>query len=208
MQLLTQLPGEDALNDVLRHVYVGGAVYCRSDLRPPWAFSMDRKPIAGFHAITRGRGWLRVQGEHRQIPVIAGDLVLLPRGHAHVMAGSPSTEPTPLDQIVAKNPLEEGIRLKISDRGPLTVLLCGGFELEGGTINPLLANLPAVIHVRGSKGRSVPWLQMTLQQLELETRSLRPGGQTLISRLSDILFIPAPNARDGRASGPNEGKFG
>ena len=209
MQLLTQLAGEDALNDVLRHVYVGGAVYCRLDLRPPWAFSMDRKPIAGFHAITRGRGWLKVEGKGRQFPVSAGDLVVLPRGHAHVMGGSPSTQPTPLDQIVAQNPLEEGIRLKVGDRGPLTVLLCGGFELEGGTINPLLANLPAVILIRGSKGRSVPWLQMTLRQLELETRSLHPGSQTLISRLSDILFIQAVRAYfNGLADGKHDAETG
>lgn len=189
MQRLTQLPGEDALNDVLRHLYVSGALYCRSDLRPPWAFSMDKKPLAGFHAIARGRGLLEVKGQDRQLSVSAGDLVLLPHGSAHVMRDSPGTRSTPLDQIVAENPLEEGIRLKMGNRGPLTVLLCGGFELEGGTANPLLANLPAVIHIRGNRSRSLPWLRMTLQQLELETRSSRPGGEALISRLSDILFI-------------------
>jgi len=189
MQLLIRFPGEDALNDVLRHLYVAGAVYCRSDLRPPWAFSMDRKPIAGFHAVVRGRGWLKVEGEDGQVLVSAGDLVVLPRGHAHVMRDNPKTQPTPLDQILAENPLEDGIRLKMGDRGPLTVLLCGGFELEGGTANPLVANLPAIIHIRGKRGQSVPWLQMTLRQLELETDSMRPGSQTLISRLSDVLFI-------------------
>jgi AraC-like DNA-binding protein/mannose-6-phosphate isomerase-like protein (cupin superfamily) len=191
MQLLTRFPGEDALDDVLRHLYVGGAVYCRSDLRPPWAFSMDRKPIAGFHAITRGRGWLQVEGEARHIPVKAGDLVVLPHGHGHVVRDNPKTPPAPLDQIVTDNPLEDGIRLKMGDRGPLTILLCGGFRLEGGSANPLLANLPAVIHIRGKKSRSALWLQMTMRQLELETRSSRPGAQTLIGKFSDILFIQA-----------------
>ena len=191
MQTLSHFPGEDALNDVLRHVYVGGAVYCRSDLRPPWAFSMDRKPVAGFHAVARGRGQLQVEGNDRQLIVSAGDLVLLPHGNAHLMRDRPSTEPTPLDQIVADHPLEDGIRLRVGNRGPLTVLLCGGFELEAGAANPLLANLPSVIHIRGNRSRAVPWLKMTLRQLELETRASRPGGQALISRLSDILFIQA-----------------
>ena len=189
MQALSRFPGEDALNDVLRHLYVGGAVYCRSDLRPPWAFSVERKPIAGFHAVARGRGLLQVEGYDRQLVVSAGDLVLVPHGNAHVMRDRLSTQPTPLEQIIAENPLEDGIRLKVGNRGALTVLLCGGFELEASTANPLLANLPAVIHIRGNKSRSVQWLKMTLRQLELETRSSRPGGQALISRLSDILFI-------------------
>jgi len=191
MEPLTQFAGEDALNDVLHHLHVGGVVYCRSDLRPPWAFSMDKKPFAGFHAIARGSGLLRVEGQERQFKVSAGDLILLPHGNAHVMRDSPSTRPTPLDQVVAKHPLEDGMRLRMGDRGPLTILLCGGFELEGGTANPLIASLPPVIHIRGKGSRSTPWLQMTLRQLELETRSSLPGGQALISRLSDVLFIQA-----------------
>src|SRR6516225_7977918 len=98
MQTLSHFPGEDALNDVLRHLYVEGAVYCRSDLRPPWAFSMDRKPIAGFHAILQGRGLLQVEGQDRQLNISAGDLVLLPHGSGHVMRDSASTQPVPLDQ--------------------------------------------------------------------------------------------------------------
>jgi len=194
MKLLTELTGEDALSDVLSLVYVGGAVYCRSDLRPPWAFSIDRKPIAGFHAVARGCGWLKVEGQDGELAVSAGDLVLLPHGHAHVIRDDPGTQSAPLEQIVAANPLENGIRLKMGDRGPLTVLLCGGFELEGGALNPFLANLPSVIHIRASKRRRIPWLEMTLRQLDLETRTIGPGGQTLISRLSDILFIQAVRA--------------
>src|SRR5262249_679417 len=43
-----------------------GTVYCRSDLRSPWVFSMDKKPIAGFHAAALGRGLLQVEG-HDQV---------------------------------------------------------------------------------------------------------------------------------------------
>jgi transcriptional regulator GlxA family with amidase domain len=76
--------------------------------------------------------------------------------------------------------------------------------------NPLLASLPAVIHVRGKSSGSVPWLQLSLRQLEVETRSSRPGGQALVSRLSDILFIQTVREyfnglalRDGKAeAGP------
>ena len=191
MQALTKFAGEDAFDDALRHVYVGGAVYCRSDLRPPWAFSIGKKTIVEFHAVARGRGLLQVEGHDRQTTLSAGDLVLLPHGSAHVMRDHPTTDAAPIDEVVARHPLEEGMRLKIGNRGPLTILLCGGFEVEAGNNNPLLANLPAIIHIRGKRSRSVPWLRMTLQQLELETRSSGAGGRALIGRLSDILFIQA-----------------
>jgi Cupin len=72
LKLLNKFAGQDALNDVLAHLYVRGVVYCRSDLRPPWAFSMDRRPTGGFHAIARGKGWLEVEGEKQKIEVLAG----------------------------------------------------------------------------------------------------------------------------------------
>jgi AraC-like DNA-binding protein len=150
---------------------------------------MERKPIGGFHAIARGKGWLEVEGEKQKIEVGRGDLIVLPHGHAHSLRDTPTTSSTPLEEIIAKNPLEDGIRLRMGNRGPITVLLCGGFQLEGQSTHPLLANLPNVIHIRGRNGSAASWVRSTLRQIEMETRVIRPGAQTLIAKLSDILFI-------------------
>jgi AraC-like DNA-binding protein len=174
---------------VLAHLYIRGALYCRSDLRAPWAFSMDRKPIGGFHAITQGKGWLEVEGEKEKIEDSSGDLIVLPHGHAHSLRDDPATSPTPLEQILAQNPLEDGIRLRMGSRGPITVLLCGSFQLEGRSSHPLVANLPKVIHIRRKNRGAASWMHSTLRQIEMETRVMRPGAATLISRLSDVLFI-------------------
>ncbi len=194
MKLLNQFAGQDALNDVLAHLYVRGALYCRSELRRPWAFSMDRKPIGGFHAIARGKGWLEVEGEKQKIEVSRGDLIVLPHGHAHSLRDAPATSPTPLEEIIAQNPLEDGIRLRMGNRGPTTVLLCGGFQLEGRSSHPLLANLPKVIHIQRKNSRTAFWMQSTLRQIETETRVMRPGAEALIARLSDVLFIQVVRA--------------
>lgn len=205
-EVLNQFAGEDALNDALSHLHIRGAVYCRSELRAPWAFSVDKRPTAGFHAISRGKGWLEVEGQDRKIPLSCGDLIVLPRGNAHAMRDAPKTAPIRLDKIIAQNPLEDGIRLRMGGRGPATLLLCGDFQLEGRTIHPLLVNLPDVIHIRGRDGRPAPWVRSTLQQIESETRSIRPGAQTVIARLSDILFVQTVRAYfnesvRGRSSG-------
>jgi AraC-like DNA-binding protein len=198
------------LNDALSHLHVRGAMYCRSELRAPWAFSVNRRPTGGFHAITSGKGWLEVEGENRRILVSAGDLIVLPHGHAHVMRDSPESPPTPLDEIIAQNPLEDGIRLTMGGRGTSTVLLCGGFQFEGRSTSPLLANLPNVIHINGKERHSVNWLRTTLRQIDIETKSSRPGALALIARLSDILFIQAVRSyfsrlADGKQGQPNSG---
>jgi AraC family transcriptional regulator, alkane utilization regulator len=193
------------LNDALSHLHVRGAVYCRSELGAPWAFSVNRRSTGAFHAITRGKGWLEVEGEDQTILVSSGDLVVLPHGHSHVMRDSPESPPTPLDEIIAQNPLEDGIRLKMGGRGPSTVLLCGGFQFEGRSTNPLLANLPNMIHISGRERHPVNWLRATLQQIDIETRSSRPGALALIARLSDILFIQAVRAYFSRLVEGKEG---
>ena len=205
LERLDQFSGEDVLNDALSHLHVRGAVYCRSELRAPWAFSVNRRPTGGFHAITSGKGWLEVEGEDRKILISAGDLVVLPHGHSHVMCDSPESPPTPLDEIIVQNPLEDGIRLKMGGQGPSTVLLCGGFQFEGRSTNPLLANLPNIIHISGKERSSVNWLRATLRQIDVETRTSRPGALALIARLSDILFIQAVRAYFSRLVDGKEG---
>jgi AraC-like DNA-binding protein len=209
VERLDQSTSEDVLNDVLSHLHVRGAVYCRSELRAPWAFSVNRRPTGGFHAITDGKAWLEVEGENRKILVSVGDLVVLPHGHAHIMSDRPESLPTPLDEIIAQNPLEDGIRLKMGGRGPSTVLLCGGFQFEGRSTSPLLRNLPNIIHISGKERRSVNWLRATLRQIDIETKSGQPGAMALIARLSDILFIQAVRAYisslDGREGNRNNG---
>ncbi len=189
LKRLNQFAGQDALNDVLDHLYVRGAVYCRSDLRPPWAFSVERKPIGGFHAIAHGAAWLAVEGEKQRFKISRGDLIVLPHGHAHSLSDSPTTSPTPLKEIIKQKPLEDGIRLRMGNRGPTTILLCGGFQLEGRSTHPLVAALPKVIHIQEKDGSAASRVRSTLRQIEMETRVMRPGAQTLIARLSDILFI-------------------
>jgi AraC-like DNA-binding protein len=114
---------------------------------------------------------------------------VLPHGHAHSLRDTPATPPTPLEEIIAQNPLEEGIRLRMGNRGPTTVLLCGGFQLEGRSSHPLLANLPKIIHIQRKNGRAASSIHSTLRQIETETRVMRPGAEALIARLSDVLFI-------------------
>ena len=189
MKLLNHFAGNDALNDALSHLHICGAVYCRSEMKGPWAFSVDKRPTATFHFVSKGKGWLEIEGQDSKIAVASGDLLVLPHGQAHLMRDSPRTQPASLDEIIAQHPLEDGMRLRMGSRGPATVLLCGGFQLEGRSTHPLLANLPEVIHIRGRNGRPAPWVQSTLSQIERETRQSHPGAQTLIARLSDILFI-------------------
>ena len=67
-------------------------------------------------------------------------------------------------------------------------LLCGGFALDGGKSHPMLRALPAMLVIRGSRGRPVPWLAATLAMLSAETASEAPGAEEVVTRLADALL--------------------
>ena len=52
----------------------------------------------------------------------------------------------------------------------------------------------AVIHVQSSDSPQSEWIQSTQRLMAAEARQLRPGGETVITRLADILVIQAIRA--------------
>jgi hypothetical protein len=65
----------------------------------------------------------------------------------------------------------------------------GYFKFENGEAKNFLAPLPPLIHIRAEGGHSVPWLEATLRFLASESTSDAPGAQTVVARLTDVLFI-------------------
>jgi AraC-like DNA-binding protein len=79
--------------------------------------------------------------------------------------------------------------MRFGGNGANSTLVCGAFKFEDRRHNPLLGVLPPLVLIKGEEGRAVQWLEPTLQFIACEAASGRPGAQTIISRLADVLFI-------------------
>ena len=178
----------DPVAQLLGLMRVRSSVYCRSVMQAPWGFSVVARPVAAFHLVTEGSGWLEVDGEDRPIPLAAGDLLILPRGSAHRVRSDPSAPVRLLDDILAEHPVPDG-RLFYGGNGAATSMLCGGFVLQDQRLNPLLNRLPAVVIVAGTSGRPVPWLSATIELLTGEMAAVHAGVNTLVTRLSELLLV-------------------
>lgn len=55
----------------------------------------------------------------------------------------------------------------------------------------LIALLPLVLHIDSWDGDTDGWLQSTLRLISREASALRPGGETVITRLADVLIVQA-----------------
>jgi AraC-like DNA-binding protein len=75
--------------------------------------------------------------------------------------------------------------------GAATSLLCGAVRFDDPAAQRLLALLPPRICIEASNAPQSQWMQSTLQWLAAEASVLRAGGETVITRLADILVIQA-----------------
>jgi AraC family transcriptional regulator, alkane utilization regulator len=191
MDLLSDFEAPDPVSEVLRAVRIRSTVYCRSVMGAPWGFGVTAHGNSAFHVVTTGTCWLEVDGGPDQIPLTAGDLVVLPTGQRHWLRDNPATPAIELEELLAATPLDEHRRLHCGGGGSRTGLLCGGFALQGGAAHPVLRILPATVLIRGVNGHPVPWLAATLALLSAETASAAPGAEEIVGRLADALLAQA-----------------
>lgn len=202
----------DALAELLETVHLRGNLYCRSDLRAPWGMALPASDRAGFHVLRRGRCWLLPPEAADWEPLLleAGDLVVLPRGDAHVLADQPDTPALPLVELIERQAAAGeacgvGCPLRLGGDGDRVDLICGYFGFDRGTAHPMLAVLPPLIVLRGEGGRPLPWLETTLELIAGEMKSGRVGAEALINRFTEALFIQVLRAHleQGREPEPS-----
>jgi AraC-like DNA-binding protein len=160
-------------------------------MRAPWGFGVDARGNPSFHAVTRGRCYLEVDGDETALALRSGDLVLLPHGSRHWLRDAPSSPVRWLEDILRGTPIDDGRRLRYGGNGELTELLCGGFALEGERVDPILRALPRIVHVSGVGGRPVPWVGATLGLAAAVTSSETLGAEAVLARLTETMVTQA-----------------
>jgi AraC-like DNA-binding protein len=73
----------------------------------------------------------------------------------------------------------------------LTHLTCGLVRFDHVAGQQLIALLPKILQIDTREEEEGSWLQSTLRFIAREARELRPGGETVITHLADILIIQA-----------------
>jgi AraC-like DNA-binding protein len=179
----------DVLTDVLQTVRVGAACYGRLSATAPWGIKTSAAEDAKFHVVLSGECWLTAEGLGAPVRLSAGDLVALPHGHAHSLRDALDTDTHSFESLVACKLCGDNRTLHIGGGGAETTLVSGRFHFQDRKNNPLLAVLPPVITLPGKSCQTIHWLEPTLKFIACEAESGRPGAQTVISRLADVLFI-------------------
>ncbi len=183
----------DPLAEVLHHVRVSGTYYCRSELSAPWGLFMPPMPgCVWFHAVSEGRCLIEVDA--LSIDAGPGSFVLVPHGRGHHLrsarrASTPNVLELPHDVVSDRYEV-----LRHGGGGARTTLVCGVVQLGPPTGPELERMLPPAIHLDAASVPHAGWMDSTLAIMAAETRTLLPGAETIVTRLSDVLVIQALRA--------------
>lgn len=184
----------DTLSDVLATLRLQGTLYFHTEFRPPWGVRVPRhRQVARFHLVVRGICWVRVVGGGEPVLLEAGDLIVVPHGAEHVLADTPDTPCRTVDEVVRAAGFTGRGALVVGelDGGGPTRLVCGHFQFDEEFQHPFLDQLPPAIVIRADEYATDSSLEGLFQFVAREVRSGRPGGDAVVTRLSEVLFVQA-----------------
>ena len=193
----------DALSDVLRVAHLTGGVFLHADFSAPWCMAARVGPehcapalgpashLILYHYIVEGELRIRIDGEDGEGLILGvGDVVLLPRNDLHLV-GSDLTLPPVAGSDIIQPPKSGGLfSIRHGGGGRRTRMICGFLGCDSED-NPVISNLPSLLKLDAEQGGAAEWIRSTFQYAAEEVAAGRPGSETVLAKLSELLFVEA-----------------
>jgi len=197
----------DALSDVLSAVQLSGSVFFDVNARSPWVaeappaarIADDVMPgaqhVIEYHVVTRGTCWISLLGDgaFEPIKLNEGDIAVIPQGDPHVVSSAPGMRAEPNWEAHRRPEDANALPFSIqtgSDGPSDTHLICGFFSCDARPFNPLLDSLPRFMRFsRDASQGSHSLLNQFIQFATSETGNKRAGSQSVLNRLSELMFV-------------------
>lgn len=203
----------DPLSDVLCSVRLRGAIFYYVSFRDEWVAETPAAPqladalmpgaehVLAYHLIAKGEGWAATDGLPPQ-RLASGDIVMFPRGDAHVLSSAPGlhaqrddsdwrfvtrNDPKPIVVAYHDGVLRPGAETPADEAS--AVIVCGFIGCDLRPFNPLIAALPRLLHLPA--GGAGAWVAPVLDQAVYESRQRRPGSAATLERVSEMVFVDA-----------------
>jgi len=145
--------------------------------------------VIEYHVITSGACWGGIVDE-APVRLETGDIIVFPQGDPHVMSSAPGMRGIP-DQVLSPTARAHRLPIPIRMHGggaERAEVICGFLGCDARPFNPLLATLPRVIHVPRNASKDDVLEQFVKLALS-ESQAERAGGQCVLARLSELLFV-------------------
>jgi AraC-like DNA-binding protein len=195
----------DTLSGVLKSVRLEGALYLNAEFTAPWcmrgrfglASVKERlgaaEHVVFFHFLTEGSCRVKLVEGVEVLDVAAGDLVLFPQDDRHLMGSDLQLAPVETDSLLDAEaaPGADLIRMRLGGGGAVTRFVCGYLACSRSMSRPLLDALPRMLRIPIGDGQASALLRELLRAGVRESSASRPGADSTLARLAELLFVEA-----------------
>ena len=192
----------DALSDVLRVANLTGGVFLHAEFFAPWCIATRVSPehcapaigpathLIVYHYVVEGDFLIRVEAEGgASLRLEAGELVLVPRNDLHLMGSDLNLPPVPGNEVISR-PKDGGLfSIHHGGTGKCTRMICGFLGCAGAAGNPVISALPPLLKLNVTQDGAAEWIRSTFQFAAAEVAAGRPGSETVLAKLSELLFV-------------------
>ena len=182
----------DILTEALNAARIRSTIHCPTEALGDWGISAGSRNGAKFCIVLHGACWLEAEGRE-PMRLCAGDFAAITRPLPHTIRTTLASPLMTLEDFLANHPKSPDGVVRCGAGGEKTFLVGGCFYFEDFQTSPLLRALPAVLHIVAEQGREFG-MEATIQAVLAEALNWRSGTETVLTRLSEVLFIQALRA--------------
>jgi AraC-like DNA-binding protein len=191
----------DPLADVLGMVRLAGGVFLSGEFSAPFSilaaltpqeslpFDLEPRQIIAYHYVVEGKCSITVE-QHLSIDAAAGEIVLLPQNDMHIVSSAPGLAPLLRSKLELPPPVNGVSHIAFGGGGEKCRILCGFLGSEDD-FNPLIATLPKILKLDVMRLGTSSWIESSMKFAVNELAQGRLATSTVMSRLSELLFVEA-----------------
>jgi len=176
----------DPLSHVLKLLRPESYAIRGLDAGGDWSIAFPAGEGIKCYALQSGTCWLAMDGLDQPVQIVAGDCVLLPRGHAFRFYSKPDAPS--IDAIPLFSAFEVGTVAVVNGGGNCRGL-GGYFTFTGLYSDLLLTMLPTIVHFQRDTDKDA--LRWYLERLMQELHDPHPGGVLIAQHLAQTILIQA-----------------
>lgn len=192
----------DALSDVLRVVRMKGGVFLHAEFTAPWCVS-SQVPVGDCALLLQGADHLVlyhyvVDGHFTAkapdgtiFELRAGHVIMLPHNDRHLLGTNLDAPAIPTGDLITTTPHSPLREIRHGGGGEKTRVICGFLGCDRVKGNPLIDALPAVLVFDTADNLAPSWIKGTLEFAANEISAGRVGSETVLAKLSELLFVEA-----------------
>jgi AraC-like DNA-binding protein len=186
---------------MLKTVRLHSGIFLDAEFTAPWCIDSapgdediamllpNAEQVSIYHLFTHGGCHAKLAGSTESIAIEAGDLLMFPHAHGHLMGSDLHIAPRVVGELVEASNGAGPSRVRHGGGGARTRFACGYMACDRRSCKALLDALPPMLRVSLRDSPASEWIEGAIRHASSQSHAPIPGGDVVLARLAELLFV-------------------